>query len=283
MDFDSAADELYGLRPEDFTAARNERARQARSNGDRALAGRIAQLRRPTVSAWLMNLLVRRADDEITELLELGAQLREAQARRRGEELRALTEHRRQLVSRIARVGRQLAGEANRAVGESAMQEVEGTLEAALADPDASAAVRAGRLITALSYSGLGPAGTLGRIAGPATTEGVETPSDDTSQADRDAVEHQRRALADAQAETRRLEHDHERARGDEDEARERKDAADQHLTALEAELDRARAAAESAADELRAASERAERVRRDLADARNRAEQAKTPRAHKV
>ncbi|MFV0138119.1 hypothetical protein ACLGIH_34035 [Streptomyces sp. HMX87] len=64
MDLETVSDELYGLRPGDFTAARNERAKAARSAGDRELAEQIRRLRRPTLAAWAGNLLVRQQPDE---------------------------------------------------------------------------------------------------------------------------------------------------------------------------------------------------------------------------
>ncbi|MFE2631832.1 hypothetical protein ACFXDP_28475, partial [Streptomyces sp. NPDC059374] len=59
VDLDAVADELYGLRPEQFTAARNERVAAARSAGNRKLADAIGRLRRPSLSAWASNTLVR--------------------------------------------------------------------------------------------------------------------------------------------------------------------------------------------------------------------------------
>ncbi|MBO0788916.1 MAG: hypothetical protein J2P33_22885, partial [Actinobacteria bacterium] len=94
-----AADELYAIPPAGFTAARNERARQAREAGDRDLAAAIAGLRRPTASAWLVNLLSREAPDQVSRLLELGEELREAQQALAGDRLRELSGRRRQLVA----------------------------------------------------------------------------------------------------------------------------------------------------------------------------------------
>ncbi|MGH3094445.1 MAG: hypothetical protein ACRDMV_00420 [Streptosporangiales bacterium] len=286
MDFDRTADDLYGLRPEGFTAARNERAARARSDGERDLAKRIRQLRRPTVSAWVVNLLVREAGDVIGELLELGGQLREAQGKRRGEQLRALTERRREVVPAVASKGQRLAGDAGYSVGESALREVEATLEAALADPDASEAVRAGRLTTALSYSGLGPLDSkVGSDRAMPPTGTPEALTERTRPAGRQrgggsrdhdgskAVKEERQALSDAQAAVHRLEQDDQRTRTNEDAARERKDAAEHQVTQLEADLDRAREAAETAASELRDAAGRSEDVASDLAAARQRVE----------
>ncbi len=50
---------LYGLRPEEFTRARDAEVKQARADGDRAGAAAIAALRRPSLAAWLVNALMR--------------------------------------------------------------------------------------------------------------------------------------------------------------------------------------------------------------------------------
>ncbi|MFE0389563.1 hypothetical protein ACFW1F_36705, partial [Streptomyces bungoensis] len=78
MELDAVAEELYGLRPEEFVAARDRCAARARASGDRALAKEIAALRRPSLSAWVSNLLVRRRSAEVRPLLALGDELRRA-------------------------------------------------------------------------------------------------------------------------------------------------------------------------------------------------------------
>ena len=75
MSIEDVARELYGLEPEEFTAARNARAKEAKEAGDRELASRVQSLRKPTAGAWLLNQLVRRHGDEVQQVLDLGAQL----------------------------------------------------------------------------------------------------------------------------------------------------------------------------------------------------------------
>jgi hypothetical protein len=150
------ADELYGLPPSAFREARDERAGQARSAGDRDLAAAIGKLRRPTVSAWLVNLLARDVPGQVDELLELGESLREAQQALAGGRLRELSTQRRRLVTGLVQEARRLAEQAGQPFGAQAEREVQDTLEAALADPAVAEAVRSGRLTTALSYAGLG-------------------------------------------------------------------------------------------------------------------------------
>ena len=54
-ELDAVAVELLALAPAEFTAARNARARAA----PKAMAERITALRRPSVSAWAVDLLAR--------------------------------------------------------------------------------------------------------------------------------------------------------------------------------------------------------------------------------
>jgi hypothetical protein len=150
------ADELYALAPAAFTAARDERAGQARASGDAGLAAEIRKLRRPTVSAWLVNLLVREAPGQVGELLELGESLREAQQALDGDRLRDLSAQRGRLVTATTQEAKQLAAQAGQAVSAQVEREVQDTLEAALAGPAIADAVRSGRLTRALAYAGLG-------------------------------------------------------------------------------------------------------------------------------
>jgi DNA repair exonuclease SbcCD ATPase subunit len=166
VDLAQVADELYGLMPAEFRAVRDERARQARADGDRELAAAIAKLRRPTVSAWLVNQLAREAGDDLDRLLDLGQELREAQRTFAGDRLRELAAPRRAQVSALVNQAKRIAAGARQAVSAEVEREVSATLEAALADPQAAAAIRAGRLAGALSYVGLGGEGPGQDMAG---------------------------------------------------------------------------------------------------------------------
>ena len=64
MDVEQAADQLYALAPADFTARRAELAAEARQAGLSGVAKEIAELRRPTVSAGLINRLTRAEPDD---------------------------------------------------------------------------------------------------------------------------------------------------------------------------------------------------------------------------
>jgi hypothetical protein len=150
------ADELYALAPTEFRTAREERARQARADGDADLAEAIKKLRRPTVSAWLVNLLVREAPGQVRELLELGESLREAQQALAADRLRDLSVQRRQLITALTQEAKRLAADVSQSLSAQVEHEVQDTLEAALADSGIADAVGSGRLTRALSYAGLG-------------------------------------------------------------------------------------------------------------------------------
>ncbi|MFF1688132.1 MULTISPECIES: hypothetical protein [unclassified Streptomyces] len=77
MDADDVAEGLCRLPPAQFTALRDARAAEARRDGDAATARRIAGFRKPTLAAWVSNLLARQKE-EAGQLLELAQALREA-------------------------------------------------------------------------------------------------------------------------------------------------------------------------------------------------------------
>ena len=155
---EEAADELYGLSPRAFTAARDARAKEAKDAGDKEAAAEIKALRKPTVTAWLANQLVRQHADEVRPLLELGSALREATATVSGPQLRELSRQRNDVVRALVRQARRLAADAGQAVSEDVARGLEETLNAALADPDQAELLLKGRLSVQLKHTGYGPA-----------------------------------------------------------------------------------------------------------------------------
>ena len=143
---------LYALPPDEFTEARDTAAKQAPG----PLARSIKALRRPTLSAWLVNLLAAHRPDELDELLSIGEQLRDAHQAPRGPELRELSVRRQAVITSLVALARDLATEHGRTVRDDAAWEAEGTLRAALADADVADLVRAGTLMRPIEYSGLG-------------------------------------------------------------------------------------------------------------------------------
>lgn len=152
----TVAADLYGLGPGEFTAARNEAAGRLKESGERGLADRVKALRKPTAAAWVVNLLVRHRAEEMAQVLDLGASLRQAQADLDGDALRELARQRRRLIAAVAGDGRQLARDRGQRVSEAVLRQVQETLHAAMIDTDAEAAVRTGLLVDALSATGVG-------------------------------------------------------------------------------------------------------------------------------
>jgi len=180
-DLASAAEELYALSPGDFTAARDERAARARAAGDRDLAQAIGGLRRPVVSAWLVNQLAREDPDQVAELVALGASLRQAQQDLAGERVRELSAQRRTLVAALVAEAKRIAARDGRPAGLQVEREVDATLQAALADGGAAAAVQAGCLASPLSYAGLG-VGDAASVATRGRRAPTAAPARDTAE-----------------------------------------------------------------------------------------------------
>jgi hypothetical protein len=157
MDLDEAADQLYAASPDDFMATRTTLAKQAKESGDKALAKQITALRKPTRSAWLVNLVARAEPGRVTELVSLGASLQEAQQAMDGDTLRRLSRDRRTMIDTLARRAGELARDAGYPPPDGALQEVSQSLQAALGDPAIAEQVQAGRLAQAVAYGGFGP------------------------------------------------------------------------------------------------------------------------------
>ncbi|MCC2322385.1 hypothetical protein [Cellulomonas xiejunii] len=155
---DDVVDELYGGTLDDFVARRDAAVRAAKAAKDKALAGRIASLRKPTVAAWAVNLLVRDDASLADALRDLGEGMRDAERSLDGPALRELGKQRRALVSGLVTRARRLAADAGQKVSTAAAQEVEQTLTAALADPRVADAVAAGTLTHGTEHVGFGSA-----------------------------------------------------------------------------------------------------------------------------
>lgn len=148
------ADELYGLPPPEFTAARDEAAARAALDGNPELSRQIRTLRRPVAAGWVVNLLVRRRRTEVERLFAIADRLREAQRSGEGAELRELNRAAQTVVPAVVRVAGELAKAAGRPMTDAMAGQVHQTLRAAMADPAAAAAVLSGRMIGPLEATG---------------------------------------------------------------------------------------------------------------------------------
>ncbi len=210
-DLADVADELYALPPEEFVAAREARAKQARADGDRELAAQVRELPKPTVAAWLLNQLARQRPEAVDQLVGLGDELREAQQSLDGDQMRALNQQRQQVVRAFSRQAAQLAEALERPLSDAVAQQVEETLRAAVADADAGQALLSGRLTTALSYVGMGEGSVTAAVAVPKARRSPPTtstsrkhakqppPDDEVAAARERRRESARQALAEAE------------------------------------------------------------------------------------
>jgi hypothetical protein len=296
---DEIADELYGLPPDEFVPARDDRVAAAKEAGDRDLARALARLRRPTKAAWLANLLARHRAEQLDGLVALARSLTQAQQELDGDALRALSGQRHRAVAAMARDAGRLAARRGEAVNDALLREVSGILDAALADPAVAEEVRAGRLTKTVRYSGFGPAGEGAATDGddmaawavpqrptrrPAPSAEPEPEPDDAEQ--KAQAERERRAaertareqeLADAEAQEAAARAQQESDEADRDRADERHAAARDRVAELSAALDAARTEEQAAQEALRTAAAAARESAREAATAAVRTTRARS------
>ncbi|MBT1631271.1 hypothetical protein [Curtobacterium flaccumfaciens] len=164
MEFAEVARELLLVAPQDFVAERTARQRAARKD-DRALATAIGQLRKPAPAAWVIDLLAH--DGALDDAVDLGPALRKAQADADPDAIRTLRRQRAEVVDALAQAGADLASDAGHPVTPAVLGQVRSTIEAAMADPHAGAAVRSGLLVTALESVGFDAVDLDGALADP--------------------------------------------------------------------------------------------------------------------
>ena len=171
-----AVTSLYSSDPGEFTERRKALVAQAREGGDKALAKTIAGLRKPTRSAWVVNMLVRADRFAVSRMTALGDDLRDAERAMDGTRIRELSRRRRELMASLLQQAFDAAGQDSPPA--ALRDEVTSTLTAALADPQVAEQLRAGTLVRAVYREGFAileaedPAAWADASAsrGPATT-----------------------------------------------------------------------------------------------------------------
>ncbi len=264
-------DELYEVKPEEFTALRTKLAAAAKQRGDADTAKQISAARKPTTAAWVVNRLALRDQDTRSRLAGLGERLKDAHAAMDGDRIRALSAEQRRLVDDVARAAFE---EAELADPSAALRDdVTGTLQAAVADPDVAS--RLGRLTKAERWSGFGEFGDTAIVFTPTrkTTTAREKPVEepqpgekredkrDTARRGREkaraALAAAERAKADADGALTELQSDLAAARLRRDDARRRLQDAEDALTAAEDAYDKAKQASRDAAAVVKEAKTR--------------------------
>jgi hypothetical protein len=203
-------DRLYELPLEEFTAARNDLAKQL---GDTS----VKQLKKPTVPAWTVNQLARTREVDVRRLLRAGEQLEQAQKRAvEGGDQQAFERARgaeRDALRRLRSQAADLLRAGGHPANDSTLERVASTLRAGSATEEGRALLREGRLSEELEPQG------FGALVGvkPSVPRGRKKPQD-TSRA--------RKAREDADAATAAAEAVAARARDAEREADELRRAA---------------------------------------------------------
>jgi hypothetical protein len=270
---DVELDELFAAKPEDFTALRTKLAAAAKKRGDADTAKQISAARKPTTAAWVVNRLAL-GDKSVKErLADLRERLRAAHAEMDGDRIRELTGQQRRLVNELTRTA---IKEAELTEPSAALRDdVTGTLQAAVADPDVAA--RLGRLSKAERWSGFGEFGDTAMVftttrakpkPGPEPEPEPEPPKETKRDAENEAARRQReearaalaaaeQAKAEADDALSELQTDLAVARLRRDDARKRLQDAEKALTAAEDAYDKAKQASRDAAAMVKEAKAR--------------------------
>jgi len=209
-------DRLYAGPPGDFTAGRNEVVRQLKADGETEEAARVAKLRKPTVSASLVNRLVHRHRGQVDDFLAAAEDLRRAQEEavsgEGGEHFRAAAKAERQALEALVRRARSLDDR----VAESTLDRVRETLAAAAADPQAREALERGRLERELKPGSV-PAGAPPGTPAPARRDAKRKRELAAARREYEAL---REGLADAERKEAQAREDEEQAQENLDDAR---------------------------------------------------------------
>lgn len=235
---DDELDRLFHGPLEEFTATRNELAKEVRDGGDARAAERVKGLKKPTRAAWLVNQLGQRKRRGIEKLLALGEELRGLQEEMLAggvdrDRLRAAAKREQAAIDELVKTAEAIGRE--HGVGAPVLERVTETLQAASSDPDVAEAIAKGRLQREARASGLGVVGGAAAAPRPKARKGRD-----------EAAE--RRARQEA--------------------ARRRK-TAERNLAQAEKRLEREARAVERARDALAEKEDRLREAERDRAAAR--------------
>jgi hypothetical protein len=240
---DDPLDRLYAVPLDEFVSERDRLARELRQAGEREAAARVKALRKPSAVVWALNRLARSDPDAVRGLVEAAERMRNVQRGGRGEDYR---DAQRALTEATATLSRRAAGllaEAGRRPGETLTLRLAAALGAAVASPEASGLLQAGRLTEEPE-----PAGFAG--IGEAAPRARRAPRAGKAPAGRDRAGEERRAAAERRAAER------ERRRAEEAERRRRVEEAQRMVREAKAEAARLARDLERAQERLARAEE---------------------------
>jgi hypothetical protein len=198
-------DRLFAAPLEDFTATRNDLAKELKDDDPEA-AKELKTLKKPTLSAWAVNQLAREEADALARLFELRDEIADATDAKAMRS--ASNERKKALASLAARAGRILEA-SDHATSSSTIERITQTLQAGDSDADREA-ILAGRLTRDLEPSGFGGFAAFGFEGG------VEEESEPTEE---EAREETRKAAAALRAQAEEAESEAQEAEAAAEEA----------------------------------------------------------------
>jgi hypothetical protein len=142
--------ELYGLPADEFTAARNARAKELKPESPE-LAAALAKVPKPSAAAAAVNRLARREPSEVRALIQAGKRLRQAQedaVAGRSSDLQAAVAEHRAALERVQREARKLK------LSAAVLERVVATMRAASVDPELQLLLERGLLAHEVEGSG---------------------------------------------------------------------------------------------------------------------------------
>ena len=304
--FEARVDALYAAPLDAFVAERKRLAGELKREGATAEARGLLALAKPTLSAWLTNQTIRRAESLVPALAAATDAVAAAQRAAPGgtgaaPAFQSAVAEQRRLIAHLGEIARQVATELGTGGAVDAIDRVENNLRwGAIAGPDRDALLR-GRLVrdvAAPGFGGFGEFESLEAPAGqPAPRSAPDTPKPSPERRAANADEHRdkeaareraraaaeaerehRRRLAAHEADLRKLQGEITRARraleGVEADRRE----ADRRVDAAEPALEAARAARDEAESRRHEAAETLATLERDEASLRKAGPDTPTP-----
>jgi hypothetical protein len=153
MNLPEAAEPLFELVPEEFTAERDRIAKELKKQGDDEAAGQVKALKRPSVTAYALNLVSRRHPDLVEAMLDADEHLRNAKSRTEMDKAKA---ERQKAISAITGKATSLLEEQDRPVTAQVKERLTETLLAVATDEETRDRLKSGHLLKEAEAGGFG-------------------------------------------------------------------------------------------------------------------------------
>lgn len=153
MNLPEPADPLFEIAPEEFTAERDRIAKQLKKQGEAGAAAKVKALKRPSITAYALNLVAGRHPELIRSLLEADERLRTAKSRA---EMDGAKADRQKAISAISGRAITLLTEQGRPVTAPVRERMTETLLAAATDDETRERLQRGRLLKEAEAGGFG-------------------------------------------------------------------------------------------------------------------------------